>query len=101
MTLSDLLGNHDAEYVQVDRCTPENTRTFPYQREPYVRASIPLKAGGTATVDGKAIRWCHAAVLVHWEEESGPVHNVWVAPENLRRIGRDESSWNDPYDILD
>jgi hypothetical protein len=65
----DLQHDHDAEYVQADHCTPENTRTFPYQREPYVQATIPLIAGGTAAVTGKTLRW--------WMARGGSSGELW------------------------
>ena len=64
-----------------------------YRREPYVRCRT-----ASGTVDGKAVAWTRAEVLLHWIDDDGQAHNRWTPAASVRRIGRDESAWRDPYD---
>ncbi|WP_104102149.1 hypothetical protein [Arthrobacter sp. 08Y14] len=65
----------------------------PYRREPYVRFRTP-----SSFIDGKAAAWTRVSVLLHWIDDLGRAHNRWVPAENVRRVARDDSSWQDPYD---
>lgn len=65
----------------------------PYRREPYIRLRTT-----SSVIDGKAAAWTRASVLLHWVDGLGRAHNRWVPAENVHRLGRDESSWQDPYD---
>lgn len=96
MAIEDLLRHDDADFVQTEHCTRANLRAFPYQREPYVQATVPLNAGNRHS-DRPTNRWYEAVVLLHWEDD-GRAHDVWVEPENLKWISREESSRKDPSD---
>ena len=65
----------------------------PYRREPYVRCRTP-----SSLVDGKAVAWTRASVLLHWIDDDGRAHNRWVPAGTVRRVSRDDSAWQDPYD---
>jgi hypothetical protein len=66
-----------------------------YRAEPYVRARLPAHG----PVDAQVTGFSRTHVLPHWEHGFGAqVHNVWVPVGWVRRIGRDESIWRDPYD---
>ena len=79
-----------------DFTRPPGTVTHaPYRREPYIRVTFP---DGT-TRDGKALGWTREYVLFHAEPE-GDVTNAWVPASAVKRIRREESSWQDPYDLL-
>ena len=69
----------------------------PYRQEPYIR--VQLDDG--ATVDAKVSAWTRTQVLAHWMDEDGKAWNVWVLAGAVKRIPRVESSWQDPYDILE
>lgn len=75
--------------------TPAEVVSAPYPREPYVRVELP----DVGTVDAKATRWTPARVLILWETEHHDKQSAWVPAEWVKRIGRDESSWRDPYDL--
>lgn len=73
---------------------------FPYNQEPYGRATIPT-ALGSVVVDGKVWRTEKGPIVEFWRDW-GPldvldvfIPAVWVEP-----ISRDESSWRHPYDVL-
>lgn len=66
----------------------------PYRREPYIRVLFP--DGGT--VDGKAVAWTRARVLVHWVVDGDQHREAWVPAHAVTRIQRHESTWQDPYD---
>ena len=75
----------------------------PYRREPYVRFHPPASTvDGFAvegfTIDGKAAAWTRTSVLLHWIDEAGRAHNRWVPAKNVRRVAREDSAWQDPYD---
>ncbi len=76
-----------------DRWVPHTVTHATYRREPYVRFRTP-----ELVIDGKAAAWTRVSVLLHWVDSTGHAHNRWVPAENVRRIARDESSWQDPYD---
>lgn len=75
-----------------------------YQREPYVRATLP----DGSIVDGKATAWTDTTVLVKWYDLGKPsdvvagipvhMHTAWVPAEQVARIKRSESTWIDVYD---
>ena len=65
-----------------------------YRREPYVRVTLP----NGRSMDGKAVAWTREFVLVHWMDDRMNVFNRWVPAAAVRRIPRDESAWQDPYD---
>lgn len=69
----------------------------PYRQEPYVRAKLE---DGT-TVDAKAIGWTSEHVHLKWQDDDFKMHTCWVPATAVKRISRDESSWRDPYDIID
>lgn len=69
----------------------------PYNREPYVRAQLD---DGT-TVDAKAIGWTSQHVHLKWQDAAYEMRTRWVPASWVERISRDESSWKDPYDILE
>lgn len=82
---------------------PATITHAPYRREPYIRCRTPSSAVASSAValsavDGKAAAWTRTAVLLHWIDDRGRAHNRWVPAETVRRISRDESSWQDPYD---
>jgi hypothetical protein len=72
---------------------PGRVTREPYRREPYVRARI-----GRDSVDGKAIAWTRDEVQVKWVDRDGAMRTAWVPARAVRRINRDESTWQDPYD---
>ncbi|MCC3266678.1 hypothetical protein [Arthrobacter gengyunqii] len=39
-----------------------------------------------------------AQVLLHWIDKDGKAHHEWVLTTRVRRTGREESQWRDPYD---
>jgi hypothetical protein len=65
----------------------------PYMREPYVRAHLE-----TETVDAKAIGWTREHVHLKWQDKDWQMHTRWVPAAWVKRISREESSWQDPYD---
>jgi hypothetical protein len=67
----------------------------PYNREPYVRASVD-----GVSVDAKAIGWTREHVQLKWQAD-GETYTRWVFAKDVVRIGRDESRWRDPYDERD
>lgn len=67
----------------------------PYRREPYVRVQLPQ----FGAVDAKAAAWTQTQVLIHWMDEDGKAHNQWVLALHVQRITRNESHWQDPYDV--
>ena len=69
----------------------------PYRREPYIRVQQP---DGT-TLDAKAAAWTQTHVLAHWIDNDGKAWDQWVLAGAVRRIPRSESTWQDPYDLLD
>jgi hypothetical protein len=93
----------------------------PYGREPYVRARLGAGAGaaadavtvagadreagtaadaeGAGMVDAKAIGWTREHVHLKWQDADFRMHTRWVPAAWVRRISRDESAWQDPYDI--
>ena len=66
----------------------------PYRREPYVRVRFP----DGNVVDAKAAGWTSSYVLLHWIDD-GQACNEWVPAHAVRRITREDSSWQDPYDV--
>ncbi|NKX56286.1 hypothetical protein [Arthrobacter mobilis] len=68
----------------------------PYMREPYVRITH-----NNVSVDGKAIGWTSEHVHFKWQDGDFKMHTRWVPASWVKRISREESSWQDPYDILD
>ena len=66
----------------------------PYRREPYVRCRTP----SSLFIDGKAAAWTRTSVLLHWIDDDGRAHNRWVPARTVRRLARDDSTWQDPYD---
>ncbi|MCG2624685.1 hypothetical protein LVY72_22605 [Arthrobacter sp. I2-34] len=68
----------------------------PYMREPYVRAQ--LEAG---PVNAKAIGWTREHVHTKWPDADFQVHTRWVPASWVKRISREKSSWQDPYDVHD
>lgn len=48
--------------------------------------------------DGKAVAWTRTWVLFHTEKHYD-VFNVWVPAAAITCIPRDESDWQDPYDV--
>ncbi|MFD1210993.1 hypothetical protein ACFQ36_02920 [Arthrobacter sp. GCM10027362] len=36
-----------------------------------------------------------------WQDDDFKMHTRWVPASWVKRISREESSWQDPYDILD
>ncbi|WP_155852699.1 hypothetical protein [Arthrobacter sp. H14] len=86
--------NHDGAYISLSPDFGSNPATHaPYRREPYISADIPLTAGGTEHITGKAGGWTSSAVLVQWVDTEGARHNVWVEPAQVQRIRREESTW--------
>ena len=79
----------------VTACPPGRVVHVPYRQEPYIRARFP----GGVTMDGKALAWTQEYVLFHAEPE-GVVTDEWVPASAVKRIGREESGWQDPYDLL-
>ena len=76
-------------------------RRYPYNREPYGRASIPT-ALGELVVDGKVLMTERGPLVEFWRD-CGPlgildvfIPGAWVEP-----IRRDESEWRHCYDTLD
>ena len=67
-----------------------------YRREPYVRVTLD---DGT-TLDGKAKAWTATLVLFRWVT-GHEHHSQWVNAENVHRITRSESAWQDVYDHHD
>ncbi|WP_162150252.1 hypothetical protein [Arthrobacter sp. H14] len=50
--------NHDGAYISLSPDFGSSRATYaPYRREPYISANIPLSAGGTAHITGKAGGW--------------------------------------------
>lgn len=74
---------------------PGNVTQAPYREEPYIRVQYP---DGT-TRDGKAVAWTRTWVLLH-TEKNYVVHNEWVPAHAVTRIPREQSDWQDPYDVL-
>ncbi|WP_367645936.1 hypothetical protein [Paenarthrobacter ureafaciens] len=68
----------------------------PYMREPYVRATFDGRA-----VDAKAIGWTRIHVHLKWQDDDYRMHTRWVLATQVKRITREESSWQDPYDERD
>lgn len=68
----------------------------PYRREPYVRVRFP---DGT-TQDAKAVAWTRTQVLVHWDDGRRH-HERWAPAAAVTRICREDSTWQDPYDLHD
>ena len=72
---------------------PRTVTHAPYRREPYVRCRTPA-----SVIDGKAAAWTRTSVLLHWVDDDGRAHNRWVPADSVRRVARDDSAWQDPYD---
>ncbi|WP_354182952.1 hypothetical protein [Arthrobacter sp. UYP6] len=72
---------------------PGGVTHAPYRREPYVRCRTP-----SSFIDGKAAAWTRTFVLLHWIDDDGRAHNRWVPAGTVRRVARDDSTWQDPYD---
>lgn len=73
---------------------PGNVTHAPYRQAPYIR--VTYRDGSTR--DGKAVAWTPAWVLFHTKK--GSVHEEWVPAPAVTRITRDDSDWQDPYDVL-
>lgn len=73
---------------------PHQVRSLPNDENQYVRVELP----DLGTVDGKAKRYTQTRVLITWENAQHWRESAWVPAEWVQRIGRDESSWQDPYD---
>lgn len=73
---------------------PGKVTHAPYRKEPYIR--VTYRDGSKR--DGKALAWTPAWVLLHTEKES--VYEEWVPAPAVARIPRQDSEWQDPYDIL-
>ena len=69
----------------------------PYRKEPYVRASLD---DGT-TMDAKAIVWTDQHVHLKWQDDDFEMQTRWMPAFAVQRISRGESSWRDPYDVVD
>lgn len=100
MAAPRFFNSPDSEYISLSPDFAKTPATHPqYRREPYVRAQVPLATGGTVTIDAKVRGWTAEAVLIHWQEDDGRVHNVWLPSRNVARISREKSRWRDPYDL--
>jgi hypothetical protein len=91
-----LLQQESSWHPDFKRFPPTRAR---YGREPYVRAR--LDAEGVETVDAKAIGWTREHVHLKWQDPDFRMHTRWVPAAWVRRIERDDSAWQDPYDIRD
>lgn len=91
------LTHTDASFVPDFKRFPP-TRA-PYMREPYVRAKLDLD--GTTYVDAKAIGWTREHVQLKWQDADFQMHTRWIPAAWVKRITREESSWQDPYDMRD
>lgn len=85
----------------------ESVTHVPYQREPYVRATVD----DGSVVDGKATAWMGTHVLVDWYDRDRPaevvagipihMHSEWLLADRVQRIKRSESAWQDKYNDYD
>jgi outer membrane receptor for ferrienterochelin and colicin len=60
-----------------------------------------LDAKGSVVVDGKAIGWTREHVHLKWQDDDYQMHTRWIPAAWVKRISREESSWQDPYDDRD
>ena len=76
-------------------------RRYPYNREPYGRASIPT-ALGELVVDGKVLMTERGPLVEFWRD-CGPlgILDVFIPGAWGEPIRRDESEWRHCYDTLD
>jgi hypothetical protein len=49
----------------------------------------------------KAIGWTREHVQLKWQDSEFEIHTRWVPASWVKRISREESSWQDPYDLRD
>jgi hypothetical protein len=52
-------------------------------------------------VDANAVDWTDKHVHLKWQDAEYEMRTRWVPASSVERISRDESSWRDPYDIID
>ena len=73
---------------------------FEYRHEPYARATLATAAGGAETRDVKVqARTGDSRWLLITFDNDGAVHSFWIPARDAVRIRREESAWQDPYDL--
>jgi len=74
--------------------TPQQVHSTPYNREPYVRVTLPDEG----RVDAMVTRWSPTHVLISWEDTpGGERRQAWVPAGWVKRIPFEESAWKDSY----
>jgi hypothetical protein len=82
-TLAGVSYDYLAPKVEGD---PEEVHSWEYGQWPRVEAAVPLKAGGTVTVYGEAMRWGHEQIIVRWLDDEEHAHIAWIPKDNVRRL---------------
>ena len=76
---------------------PRQVTSAPYRREPYARVRLP----DGSTLDAKAVRFSPTHLLLSWRDHPGAAPSqMWVPRAWAHRIPREQSSYQDPDDLL-